>query len=54
MIASDSRRDGECGCDRDAQGADPTDRDGDLTSGKRQRARSNSDKQCADDTSAGL
>uniref|UniRef100_UPI003F64C312 hypothetical protein n=1 Tax=Rhizobium lupini TaxID=136996 RepID=UPI003F64C312 len=52
MIASDCRRDRECGCDRDAQGQGPTDGDGDLTSGKRQRARSNSDKQCAEDARA--
>ncbi|MET4483792.1 hypothetical protein ABIB66_008363 [Bradyrhizobium sp. F1.13.3] len=52
MIASDCPRDRECGCDRDAQGQGPTDGDGDLTSGKRQRARSNSDQQCAEDAGA--
>ncbi|MCK1397008.1 hypothetical protein IVB45_04685 [Bradyrhizobium sp. 4] len=52
MIASDSRRDGECGFDRDAQDPDPTDRDGDLTDSKRQCAGGQSDQQCADDTGA--
>ncbi|TYL86232.1 DUF736 domain-containing protein [Bradyrhizobium rifense] len=52
MIASDCRGDRECGCDRDAQGQGPTNGDDDLTSGKRQRARCNSDKQCAEDARA--
>ncbi|UFW43023.1 hypothetical protein [Bradyrhizobium sp. WSM471] len=52
MIAGDYRRDGECGRDREPQGQGPTKCDGDLTSGKRQRARSNSDKQCAEDARA--
>lgn len=49
MIAGDRRREREYGCDRDAQGQGPTNGKGELTSGKRQRARNNSDKQCAED-----
>jgi hypothetical protein len=54
MIPSDSCRDGECGCDRDSQGSDPTDRDGDLTDSKRQCARGQSDKRRADDSGAAM
>ncbi|MBR0986105.1 hypothetical protein [Bradyrhizobium liaoningense] len=52
MIASDCRRDGECGSDHNAQDQGPTNGDGELTRGKGQRARSNSDKQCAEDARA--
>lgn len=45
-------RDREDGCDRDAQGQGPINRESELASGKRQRARSNSDKQCAEEARA--
>ncbi|MCK1380196.1 hypothetical protein IVB33_23335 [Bradyrhizobium sp. 24] len=54
MIASDSRGDGECGCDQDAQGPGPTDRDGDLSDSERQCAGGQSDKQRADDAGAAM
>lgn len=47
MIASDRRGHGECDSDHGT-----TNGDSDMTSGRRQRAKSNSDKQCADDASA--
>lgn len=52
MIAGDCRRGREYGCDGGAQGQGPTKGNVDPTSGKRQRARSNSNKQCAEDARA--
>ncbi|WP_187435560.1 hypothetical protein [Bradyrhizobium hipponense] len=54
MIASDGGVNSERCRDRDAQDQGPSNGNGDLTEDKRQRTTGSSEKQRANDTSAGL